>query len=178
MLLMTVTTDYSPTMVRAKAEIYRSRAWRVALGVAAVGGMLYAGTFVNGATMVTATELFKKGFGLHQTSVRKLAKLTGKDEGELQRFVDDKLSVVSKVQQLLKGEINVKTLRQAFVAANAHLDIFMTALAVDAAVDVAVPFVGSLAIVPFSFGLAWRILCIVIDEYEQCALALHDFAFR
>ncbi|XP_035673085.1 T-cell-specific guanine nucleotide triphosphate-binding protein 2-like [Branchiostoma floridae] len=178
MLLMTTTTDYSPTMVRVKAEIYRSRAWKVALTVAAGGLIPLAGTFINAGTMVTTMALFKKGFGLYPTSVRKLAKLTGKDEGELQRFVDDRLSIVSYVEQFLEREIDLQTLTRALVAANASLNILMTAMAVDSAVDFYLPFVGGLVTAPFSFSLAWHALRLVIDQYEQCALALHEFAFR
>ncbi|XP_066275202.1 interferon-gamma-inducible GTPase 10-like [Branchiostoma lanceolatum] len=177
MLLMTTTTDYSPTMVKAKANIYKSHAWKVALGVAAGGVIPYAGTFVNAGTMLTTMLLFKRGFGLNEASVRKLATTTSKDARMLQRFVDDRLSILNGVIQFLQGEIDLQSLRQ-LMTAQASLHLYVTALTVDAAIDVAVPFVGGLVTAPFSFGLAWSALCLFIDKHEQCALDLHELAFR
>ncbi|KAI8485393.1 hypothetical protein Bbelb_369570 [Branchiostoma belcheri] len=182
MLLITTCQDYSQTMVRAKARIYKSRAWKVALGVAAGGAIPFAGGAVNTGIMVTTIMLFKKGFGLDEASVRQLAALTGKDAKELQRFVNERLSPVEKIKQFFEGDINFQgdvdweDLKAALTAV-AGGAVFVTAIAVDAALDMVVPFVGGLVTAPLSFPLAWKALCIVIEQQEQCTLDLYELAF-
>ncbi|XP_078673949.1 interferon-gamma-inducible GTPase 10-like [Branchiostoma floridae x Branchiostoma belcheri] len=177
MLFITTCQDYSPTMAKAKARIYKSRAWKVALGVAAGGAIPFAGGAVNGAIMVTTIMLFKKGFGLDEASVRQLAALTGKDADELLRFVDERLSPARKITQFFQGDIDWEDLKAALTAV-AGGAVFATAIAVDAVLDMVVPFVGGLVTAPLSFPLAWKALRIVIEQQQQCTLALYELAFH
>ncbi|XP_066265884.1 putative leucine-rich repeat-containing protein DDB_G0290503 [Branchiostoma lanceolatum] len=169
--------DYSATMVRAKAKIYKSQAWKVALGAAAGGIIPFAGAGVTIGTIWTLAVLFKKGFGLTEASVNKLATLTGKEAVELQRFVDDRLDLVKKIIQFFQGDIDQKSLQEAFVAAGVG-GALAAAIAVDVTIDMAVPFIGGLVTAPVSFGLVWKALHLIIEQQEECALALHKYAFR
>ncbi|XP_078596618.1 interferon-gamma-inducible GTPase 10-like [Branchiostoma floridae x Branchiostoma japonicum] len=177
MLFISTCQDFSPTMARAKAKIYKSRAWKVALGVAAVGAIPLGGTPINAGVMATTVMLFKGGFGLFETSVQELATLTGKDAAELQRLVDEKMSPINKITQFFRGNTDWQSIKQALVAAGAG-GIFAASIAVDAAIDTSVPFVGGLVTAPASFGLAWKALNLVIEQQEACALALYELAFR
>ncbi|CAH1265824.1 IRGC [Branchiostoma lanceolatum] len=176
MLFITTCQDFSPTMARAKARIYKSRAWKVALGVASGGAIPYGGTAVNAGIMAATIILFKKGFGLDENSVTKLATLTGKNVVELQHIVDERLSLANKITRFFQGDIDWQSLKEALTAV-AGGGIFATAIAVDATLDMVVPFVGGLVTAPLSFGLAWRALCLVIEQQEQSALALYERAF-
>ncbi|XP_035677155.1 interferon-inducible GTPase 5-like [Branchiostoma floridae] len=133
--------------------------------------------FITICIVITTVMLFKRGFGLNEDSVRNLATLTGKDVTELQRFVDDRLSLVKKITQFFQGDINRQNLKQALVVAGAG-GVLAAAIAVDVAIDTVIPFVGGLVTAPASFGIAWKALCLVIEQQEECALGLYDLAFQ
>eukprot|EP00058_Branchiostoma_floridae_P020573 XP_002606063.1 hypothetical protein BRAFLDRAFT_92082 [Branchiostoma floridae] len=176
-LFITICQDFSPTMARAKAKIYKSRAWKVALRVAAAGVIPFAGGSINAGIFITTVTQFKRGFGLDETSVRKLAVLTGKEAADLQHFVDERMSLVNKITQYFQGDIDIQSLKEALVAAGAS-EFLAGALAVDAAIDMAVPFIGGLFTAPASYRIASNILNLVIEQQEKCALALYELAFR
>ncbi|KAI8505494.1 Interferon-inducible GTPase (IIGP) [Branchiostoma belcheri] len=98
MVVINTCRDFSKATIKERGDVYRSKAWLVALGTTAGTFVPYAGAASIPATLGIAYHQYKEGFCLTEEAVEQLAMMTNKNPGELKQFLSFSLLAGSKGQ--------------------------------------------------------------------------------
>ncbi|XP_019647596.1 PREDICTED: interferon-inducible GTPase 5-like [Branchiostoma belcheri] len=171
LIVINTCRDFSKETIKERGDIFRKRAWFVAMATTAGSFVPFAGVASMPATFATAYFLYKRGFCLTDARVEQLAKMAGKSPEDLKAFLSTKLLGKPKLE---KGEDEVKLVVELIFGGLG----MVTAIVVDQVVDVAVPVIGAAITAPLSYGITVKVLHTLISLMEKSAGELFDYALK